>query len=318
MNAEKFFAPVNLEPQPDSIMRAIRAEAIAQNQLEAAKQRLKLAISQYEDGLLSAARQNIAHTLSLTQFYPMSLTIVYAKALDIKIRARLYGVHSALPVLEKLWEQTLKAHPGNLNTILALARTQADLNRLQERDFTAEALAAYFIARELNDTTETLISLAELAYSPHATISKSARALLSEGQGLGYAKALELLNPKGSSETAKSFRVFIPENKSEIRKGLMSQPDFLYIARSKTRIFLRTRSTLALRLQPKVARVIETLSLYRLNEADLFSIVWKGNYSRVQHQKKMKTALRRVQKIAGLSVKHENQVIELSNSVIIP
>lgn len=278
-----------------------------------------LSIAQFEQGQLSAARQSLSQALSLAEIYPKGLAVLYAKTLEIKIRARLYGVESIIIPFRRLWEETLEAHPGSLDAILTMVRVQADLKRLQEKDFTAEALAAYFISREMGDDLYELLALSELLHSPIDAVATSARMLLPEARIKEHSRISDLLNPKSSSETAKNLRSFIQKTNDtvSVRSHVLSHADALYITGVEVMVQLKTREFTKMDLQPKVRQMLQAISIYRVTEADLFSKIWKLKYARARHHENLRTTFKRVKQQAGISVKNTGGDAELPGLIVI-
>ena len=130
----------------------------------------------FELGNWDRALRDIEDSRSLKMLYEQSQCCLYTEVLKIKTLARKNGVEGTLPLLSELWKKTANGEiPGNADTLLTLLRLEIDLKRIDNKDFSQEALACFHTAHAMGDDLYEALSILDLAYSTPSPLQRESR-----------------------------------------------------------------------------------------------------------------------------------------------
>jgi len=278
-----------------------------------------LSIAQFELGEFHDAKKSTSRAISLSEFYPTGLVVLYAKTLEVKINARLYGLGLAQIELDLLWDEYLKSHPGNLDVLLTFMRVQADLKRLAGRDYLVEALCAYHLSKEIGDELYEMLALVELVQCGHTRVAQEAYTLLSDHRVVNNPRIEDLMSDNSQSETSKSLRNFFLTEKTILasRSKFFAPIQAICLPDRSVVIQIKERASTRVSFQPKVAEMLVLVSHHRLSEAELFSSMWKMKYTRDKHHENLRTVFKRIKQQTGLSIKNEKELVELPQALVV-
>jgi hypothetical protein len=239
---------------------------------------------------------------SLREILPKSSAGFYARALEVKVFARLRGLSEARALLKNLWDQFI-ANPGNADELLTLCRIDLDLRRLEGRGTLHFARATHVLSRILGDRQYEALALVDLAYSVTALRRVSIQARLNEASSQ-FNRAAKVLS---DIESTIQDAALVDEEIEDHAFSFLALPSHLYLKDHDLVIALDPWNLIPLTSNRMVLAVSELFKNADLDKARFFSQVWgKQKYVPRLHNNLVWNLLSRIRKDCALEIAIED------------
>jgi hypothetical protein len=246
---------------------------------------------------------------ALREILPKSSAGFYARALEVKVFARLRGLSEARTLLKTLWKQFI-AKPGNADELLTLCRIEIDLRRLEGRSTLNFARATHALCRILGDRQYEALALVDLAYSVTASKRAAVQARLNEATSQ-FNRVARVLS---GIETTIQSASLLDEEIEDRSFSFLSLPSHLYLKDHDLIVALEPWNLITLTSSRVVLAVDELFKMADLDKAGFFSHVWgKQKYVPRLHDSLVWNLLSRIRKDCAVEIAMQDGQIQMQS-----
>jgi tetratricopeptide (TPR) repeat protein len=246
---------------------------------------------------------------ALREILPKSSAGFYARALEVKVFARLRGLSEASTLLKALWKQFI-AKPGNADELLTLCRIEIDLRRFEGRSTLYFARATHALCRILGDRQYEALALIDLAYSVTASKRVAVQTRLNEATSQ-FNRVARVLS--GIEDTIQSASL-LDEEIEDRSFSFLSLPSHLYLKDHDLIVALEPWHLVTLTSSRVVLAVDELFKMADLDKAGFFGQVWgKQKYVPRLHDSLVWNLLSRIRKDCALEIAMRDGQIQMQS-----
>jgi len=271
----------------------------------------------FELGEFSAALNILNETQALAKLFPFCVSSHYLKALEIKLKARIYNVDVAQKMLNEAMISALKEQNFNYDALSTLIRAQIDLLILSQQDFSQWALAEYWIASSMGEDLYIGLALVHLYCSKsyknndHFTKQlfnferrfKRIQRLIQEINAGTHVIQMDPLGEKISS----------PFNPLEEPQALLFKSLRILILLNKNNLQYKIFD-----LQDHIPKALITLANNPCTKEEFFKLIWEqGKYVPHLHDGVIRNLVFRIRKKTGLSMQFEKGILSISGLLVL-